>query len=723
MVKVPVVKINTNFSQFSKFSNLFSNFKRDIATPKNIGLTVDKSISNTLKMIAQDLRVITQVQLTVIGNSKKFRESMKNLHVQPAFAGFPKVAPKIHSPTGGKLFGDVKNLSNSGFQNMFSLSARAFPLQTYGLWNMGQKAWQFGQRSGEAFDSARNIFTRVNNNPLVTAIRKLTMAITRLTIKDGFSTAISGVMGAVRSVPLIGGIAAGVATGGLFGIAASTSRSSNLRTQARDLGLTNGELQAGRNTWGQYVNFEDIVRNINEQRTKMGSGLFMVDGISRKDSNAEIFVKLMNKVASIGREHKGENAQYLGQNPILKLLGISPNLPQTLSLIPKNNFEENNRKFKELSVKLNQPDDILKRSQDLNTSLGVTADLLKNKFGMAIAAAAPQIEQLGKFIQDVVGKIASERNITNLLGGIKKIGDFVKDIFGKITGSDNIFEGIRKVFQESVFPPLKDFFQNNVITPLRDLFQNGLINPLRDLFQNGLINPLKNLFENDLINPFKDLFGKLFPDNSKNNDDPGYNPRYPLFRHDPFPEYHQAAYTVPNVKGYYSEKYKNGYLDSINKALHLPNKFMQAIRWKESGGNDFAVNRSSTAMGAFQMTAAARKDYGVKNPFNFFDIATGAGKDFKHLMDVFHDHRKAVVAYNWGEGNMAKYLRRQHENWEKNLPAPQHKYLNDIDRYLKNYQDPQNIHLNVNNNTGGSTSVNARMASGFPKILKGSYSI
>ena len=125
MVKVPVVKINTNFSQFSKFSNLFSNFKRDIATPKNIGLTVDKSISNTLKMIAQDLRVITQVQLTVIGNSKKFRESMKNLHVQPAFAGFPKVAPKIHSPTGGKLFGDVRNLSNSGFQNMFSLSARA----------------------------------------------------------------------------------------------------------------------------------------------------------------------------------------------------------------------------------------------------------------------------------------------------------------------------------------------------------------------------------------------------------------------------------------------------------------------------------------------------------------------------------------------------------------------------------------------------------------------
>lgn len=711
MVKVPVVKINTNFSQFSKFSNLFSNFKRDIATPKNIGLTVDKSISNTLKMIAQDLRVITQVQLTVIGNSKKFRESMKNLHVQPAFAGFPKVAPKIHSPTGGKLFGDVRNLSNSGFQNMFSLSARAFPLQTYGLWNMGQKAWQFGQRSGEAFDSARNIFTRVNNNPLVTAIRKLTMAITRLTIKDGFSTAISGVMGAVRSVPLIGGIAAGVATGGLFGIAASTSRSSNLRTQARDLGLTNGELQAGRNVWGQHVNFEDIVRNINEQRTKMGSGLFMVDGISRKDSNAEIFVKWMNKVASIGREHKGENAQYLGQNPILRLLGASPNMAQTLGKISGKNFEENDRKFRELSVKLNQPDDILKRSQDLNTSLGVTADLLKNRFGMAIAAAAPQIEQLGKFIQDVVGKIASERNITNLLGGIKKIGDFAKDIFGKITGSDNIFEGIRKVFQESVFPPLKDFFQNNVITPLRDLFQNGLI------------NPLKNLFENDLINPFKDLFGKLFPDNSKNNDDPGFNPRYPLFRHDPFPEYHQAAYMTPDIKNYYSERFKNGYLDSINRALHLPNKFMQAIRSIESGGNDFAVNHSSTAKGAFQMIAAARKDYGVKNPFDFYDSATGARRDIQHLMEVFRNPRKAVVAYNWGEGNMAKYLRMQHENWEKNLPVPQRRYLDQFDGYLRKYQDPQNIHLNVNNNTGGSTSVNARMASGFPKILKGSYSI
>ena len=150
---------------------------------------------------------------------------------------------------------------------------------------------------------------------------------------------------------------------------------------------------------------------------------------------------------------------------------------------------------------------------------------------------------------------------------------------------------------------------------------------------------------------------------------------------------------------------------------------MQAIRWKESGGNDFAVNRSSTAMGAFQMTAAARKDYGVKNPFDFYDSATGARRDIQHLMEVFKNPRKAVVAYNWGEGNMAKYLRRQHGNWENNLPAPQHKYLNDIDRYLKNYQDPQNIHLNVNNNTGGSTSVNARMASGFPKILKGSYSI
>ena len=60
MSKTPLIKTNTNFQQFKDFAKLFKSFKKDIATPKAIGLSVNKDTVTILQGIARDLRIISQ---------------------------------------------------------------------------------------------------------------------------------------------------------------------------------------------------------------------------------------------------------------------------------------------------------------------------------------------------------------------------------------------------------------------------------------------------------------------------------------------------------------------------------------------------------------------------------------------------------------------------------------------------------------------------------------
>lgn len=734
MAKAPIIKINTNFKQFSAFTKLFDGFKKDIALPKNVGISIDKNAVNVLQTMARDLRVIAQIQMAVIGNSKKFKEAFKNINLEsPVIHTNPKeqkVIPPKKSLTQRISIG-TKKLAIQGLQKSFGFAAAAFPAQTYALWHYGQKTGRFIKKTG-------NILTKVNNNPLVVAMKKLTIAITKLSIKGvtgGLTKALKSFLGAVSSIPIVGGMAVGIATGGIMGIGAATNRATGLRSQSREMGLTSGQLLAGRNVLSPYFDFEGMARYINSEKTKLGSKFFMVHGNNRNDSTFDLVIKNFRRAAEIGREYKG-NMDSLDQNQELKMRGIAPVTVQALSGLSIKEIDEISKRSQQDSKKLNQSDDRLKKLQDLNTNLGITSDLIKNKFAMAIAAVSPKIEEFGKFLQNLMDKLFNAKTITGLLNGIEKIGKLSPSFLNFIQKMINGMPASQKMggVVESV---MKGLIKGDSI---KKLLNDNFFKPLLDDFKSELITPLSNMFSN-LMKTLKNMLPKWA---GGGGDDPKYQKaayyQLPLLENgvpgqwrrwkgnnDNIALGQKATYQIPKWMGKekVSEQDKNKYLDSINKAIGLPTGYMQAIRQIESSGNDKATNPHSSALGAFQMTRAARKDYGLPDykALKFGPNAEAAAKDILHLMRVYqNDYRKAAVAYHWGPGNLDTVLKNHRANWESHLDKGSTKYLHDLDRLLSQNQ-ANTIQLNVHNNTGGSSRINARMASGLSRLPKGLVNI
>jgi len=79
---------------------------------------------------------------------------------------------------------------------------------------------------------------------------------------------------------------------------------------------------------------------------------------------------------------------------------------------------------------------------------------------------------------------------------------------------------------------------------------------------------------------------------------------------------------------------------------------------KETGGmkNPENARSSAGAMGIAQFMPATAKQYGI-NPDIPEEAALGMSKHLRHLMDKFGDPKVAAIAYNWGEGNTAKWLK------------------------------------------------------------------
>ena len=79
---------------------------------------------------------------------------------------------------------------------------------------------------------------------------------------------------------------------------------------------------------------------------------------------------------------------------------------------------------------------------------------------------------------------------------------------------------------------------------------------------------------------------------------------------------------------------------------------------KESGGlkNPETARSKSGAMGIAQFMPKTAKQYGI-NPDIPEEAAYGMVKHFGYLEDKYGDPRLAMAAYNWGEGNLNKWLK------------------------------------------------------------------
>lgn len=92
---------------------------------------------------------------------------------------------------------------------------------------------------------------------------------------------------------------------------------------------------------------------------------------------------------------------------------------------------------------------------------------------------------------------------------------------------------------------------------------------------------------------------------------------------------------------------------NLEKQYGLPAGMLGKIMQIESHGNPNAINPDSGAMGAFQFKSSTARQYGVANPFDMNESATGAAK-FLHDLSLHYngDVDKMLAGYNWGMGRV-----------------------------------------------------------------------
>lgn len=87
---------------------------------------------------------------------------------------------------------------------------------------------------------------------------------------------------------------------------------------------------------------------------------------------------------------------------------------------------------------------------------------------------------------------------------------------------------------------------------------------------------------------------------------------------------------------------------------NIPDSLLNAVAQVESSGNPNAVNKDTGALGMFQFMPATAKALGI-DPLDPVQAKEGARQYLGYLVDKFGTIPKALAAWNWGEGNLAKH--------------------------------------------------------------------
>lgn len=94
----------------------------------------------------------------------------------------------------------------------------------------------------------------------------------------------------------------------------------------------------------------------------------------------------------------------------------------------------------------------------------------------------------------------------------------------------------------------------------------------------------------------------------------------------------------------------------LGEKHNLDPRLIMAVVQKESSGNPRARSPVG-ARGLMQLMPGTARDLGVRDSYNPRQNMEGGTRYLKQLMRDFGDIRLALMAYNWGPGNVRSYLR------------------------------------------------------------------
>lgn len=114
----------------------------------------------------------------------------------------------------------------------------------------------------------------------------------------------------------------------------------------------------------------------------------------------------------------------------------------------------------------------------------------------------------------------------------------------------------------------------------------------------------------------------------------------------------RRIFTPPASAKPYAQK-----ISDTEQAYGIPESLLARLLYQESRfRQDIITGQTKSPVGAVgiaQFMPATARDMGV-NPLDPYDSIDGAGRYLKQLFDRFGTWDKALAAYNWGQGNVAR---------------------------------------------------------------------
>ncbi len=125
---------------------------------------------------------------------------------------------------------------------------------------------------------------------------------------------------------------------------------------------------------------------------------------------------------------------------------------------------------------------------------------------------------------------------------------------------------------------------------------------------------------------------------------------------------HAIGKAVMNTfnSGWSVDKIPPEYADAISQSeinYGLPENLLARLLWQESRYRPDIINGATVspagALGIAQFMPATAEQFGI-NPLDPFQSIAAAAKYLHQLFRMFGDWPRAVAAYNWGQGNVAR---------------------------------------------------------------------
>ena len=116
----------------------------------------------------------------------------------------------------------------------------------------------------------------------------------------------------------------------------------------------------------------------------------------------------------------------------------------------------------------------------------------------------------------------------------------------------------------------------------------------------------------------------------------------------------------------------------------IPNQLLARLIYQESRYRpDIISGETVSSAGALGIAQIVPRWHPDVDPLNPVDSIYYAGAYLRRLFDRFGSWKRALAAYNWGQGNLSKAITKSGDKWIFEVPTETRNYVEQITRDVK----------------------------------------